>query len=166
MLVCSLCSPLSSPSKRDPPTEENESTGTEIARQATSARAEAKTVLLLGRGRAAPGPGRAGARSGDGFVANPMPYSNSRWKASRLGYLSVGVVWRARRNVGATREGRIELSRIVPLEPGDVLAASFLSQSNASVGALRLSTVSKTRASEYWSEAAVGRLPAFTSGAV
>src|SRR3990170_3622998 len=145
MLVCSLCSPLSSPSKRDPPTEENESTGTEIARQATSARAEAKTVLLLDCGRAALGRGTVGGLSPDGrgSVENPIAYSNARWKASTLGYLSSAVVWRARRNAGTTRDGRIKLSRVVALGAPDVLVAAFLSQSNACVGVLRLSTARK-----------------------
>src|SRR3990170_3221391 len=145
MLVCSLCSPLSSPSKRDPPTEVDESTGTEIARQAVNAMAEARTALLLGCGRPPLGVASAGGRSGDGLgsVANPMPYSNSRWKASRLGNLSLGVVWRARPNADTTRDGRIKLSRVVALGAPDVLVAAFLSQSNACVGVLRLSTARK-----------------------
>src|SRR3990170_3731653 len=145
MLVCSLCSPLNSPSKRDPPTVVDERTGTEIARQAMSARAEARMAALLGCGRPSLRVASAGGRSGDGLgsVANPMPYSNSRWKASRLGNLSLGVVWRARPNADTTRDGRIKLSRVVALGAPDVLVAAFLSQSKASVGVLWLSTVSK-----------------------
>jgi hypothetical protein len=48
--VSSICAPDSTPSKREPPTEAEESTGTEIAIQAIRARAEARMAILLGFG--------------------------------------------------------------------------------------------------------------------